>query len=148
MLKVEIKNKQSQIVTNIAQFATQQEVNAWVAKCEADKAFGPEGSYDIEVLDISLELQAEQEKQAKILAGQQAREVCQKVLDYVAGANLDKALSIEQITQMQQTYANAEAALRAARPTLAKQLIQAISVDGVLVTSVEKQACLDFLAQY
>lgn len=94
--------------------------------------------------DLSIEL----EKQAKIKAGKDAREACQKVLDYVAGANLDRELTIEQITQIQQTFSQAESTLRAGRPTYAKYFISQIQADGVLVTQEIKDTCIELLAGY
>ena len=91
---------------------------------------------------------AEANKQAKILAGKVAREICEQVLDLVAGYNLDRQLTLQQITQMQSTFANAEAALRAGRPTYAKAFISAIVVDEVLVTQEMKDMCLELLANY
>lgn len=107
-----------------------------------------EAEYSITVEDITEEIRIEADKQEKIVSGKKAREACQAVLDYIAGANLDKNLSIEQITQMQQTYANAETALRAGRPTLAKQLISSIDPDGIIVTSQEKTNCIILLEEY
>lgn len=80
--------------------------------------------------------------------GRKAREACEKVLDLVAGFNLDRDLTVEQITQMQSTFANAEAALRAGRPTYAKTYISAITADDVLVTQEMKDLCLELLAGY
>lgn len=91
---------------------------------------------------------SEQFKKEKIQKGKEAREVCERVLDLVAGYNLDRALTMEQITQMQTTFADAEKALRAGRPTQAKQAITAIVVDEVLVTQEMKGLCLELLAKY
>lgn len=104
--------------------------------------------YEVVIEDLTTQIEIENQKQAKIEAGRKAREACQNVLDYIAGANLDKQLSIEQITQMQSTYANAEAALRAGRPTYAKMFIESIVPDGVIVTAQEKSNCLDMLVDY
>lgn len=103
----------------------------------------------ISLLPSALSAKAEQEaKQAKIEAGKQAREVCEKVLDLIAGYNLSRSLSIEQITQMQALLSNSEAALRAGRPSLAKSLISAIIPDEVLVTAQMKADALELLANY
>ncbi len=104
--------------------------------------------YEVIIEDVTVQVQAEAAKQAKIQAGIKAREACQLVLDYIAGCNLDKELSMEQITQMQQTLAQPEAALRAARPSLAKLAIAAITPDGILITEEEKQQALNLLADY
>lgn len=98
--------------------------------------------------DITGQLAVEALKAQKVELGKAARQVCQKVLDLVSGYNLDRELTIEQITQMQQTFANAEAALRAGRPTFAKSFISAIEADGVLVTQEMKDLCLQLLEGY
>lgn len=104
--------------------------------------------YSVEIEDISAQVEAEAAKVSKILAGQKAREACQKVLDYVAGENLDKELTIQQISELQATFSQAEAALRAGRPTFAKMFISAIEADGVLVSEEMKSTCLELLADF
>jgi hypothetical protein len=84
----------------------------------------------------------------KIKSGRDARETCEKVLDLIAGYNIERSLSIEQISQMQATLSSSEAALRAGRPSMAKVLIAAIDPDGVLVTSEMKNNALNLLANY
>ncbi len=100
-------------------------------------------------IEFTEDVPSEQElMQVKIKAGAYARMACQSVLDLVAGYNLDRELTLQQITQMQSTFANAEAALRAGRPTYAKSYISAISADGVLVTQEMKDLCLELLEGY
>lgn len=97
---------------------------------------------------VEQELQASQSLEAKISRGAEARAVCQKVLDLVSGYNLDRELTIEQISTMQTSFSSAELALRSGRPTLAKAAIAAIVVDDVLVTQEMKDACLSLLVNY
>jgi hypothetical protein len=104
--------------------------------------------YVIEIIDISEELQRSEEVLRKIAVGKSAREACQKVLDLVGGYNLEKELTIEQISQMQQNFANAEMALRSGRPSLAKQLIAMIYPDGVIITQELQNLCLELLEDY
>lgn len=104
--------------------------------------------FAVQIIDLTAELQAEAERQAKIEAGKKAREVCQKVLDYVSGENLGKELTLEQITDMQVIFSDIEKALRSARPTLAKNLIAGIEPDGVLVSEELKITCLLLLKDY
>jgi hypothetical protein len=52
---------------------------------------------------------------------------------------------MEQITQMQSTFANAEAALRANRPDFAKTFINAVTPDGTLITQQMKDDVLSVL---
>lgn len=101
-----------------------------------------------EIIDITAEYESEQNKQAKIAAGKAARSVCESVLDLIAGYNLDRNLTAEQITQMQGTFANIELALKSSRPTTAKMLIQQVAVDGTLVTQQMKDDCLALLSNY
>jgi hypothetical protein len=104
--------------------------------------------YTVEIVDITSEVEAAAVQSAKIEAGRLAREACQKVLDLIAGYNLDRELSLSQISQLQTLMAAPEAALRAGRPTLAKQYITAVSPDGVLVTAAMKQDALSLLSNY
>ena len=104
--------------------------------------------FSSEIVDISVAYNAEQDKINKIKAGAAARQACQNVLDFIAGVNLDRNLTSEQITSMQSTFANIQASLQASRPSLAKSLIQAVSVDGVIVTQALKDGCLDLLSSY
>lgn len=97
---------------------------------------------------VQQEQEAEAAKQAKISAGKAARQACENVLDLISGYNLDRELSMEQITQMQQMFSSIEQALRAGRPSLAKQAISALQPDEVLVTQEMKQAALDLLSNY
>jgi hypothetical protein len=177
MLQVKIKNIASGQYTHGSKFETLELAQAWVSSLSNHPAFPwgkPEhqeesqpavylesgeliseavyitvpSEFEVEIVDITAEVEAEATKQAKIAAGKAAREVCQQVLDLVAGYNLDRELTIEQITQMQNTFANAEASLRAGRPTYAKQFIAAIQADEVLVTQEMKDQCLELLQGY
>lgn len=47
MILVQIKNKQSEQITNEAKFESMQEVTQWVTSCEADKAFGETSKEEI-----------------------------------------------------------------------------------------------------
>jgi hypothetical protein len=172
MIQVKIKNVASQQYTHGAQFPSQEEAQAWINQHshlngpwgnpehevqvldEDGKSFDPPQyetvptEFEVEIEDITDMLAAAAAKQAKINAGKAARLVCEQVLDFIAGSNLDKELTIEQITQMQQTFAQTEAALRAGRPTFAKIFITAIEPDGILVSQEIKDNCLEILAAY
>ena len=84
-------------------------------------------------------------KQDKIESGRRDRQKCETALDYIAGYNREQSFTIEQITQMQQTFSQAESLLRANRPDFASQVISAIVVDGVIVTEELKQNVLEIL---
>ena len=108
----------------------------------------PAEEFEVVITDITAELEAQKAKQDKIEAGKKAREVCELVLDFIAGENLEKDLTFEQITDMQTIFSSVESALRAGRPSLAKIHIAAIEVDEVLVSQEMKDTCLEFLANY
>lgn len=91
---------------------------------------------------------AEKDIADKIAKGHKARAVCEQVLDLISGYNLERNLTIEQITQMQQVFSNIEFALRSGRPTMAKGLIQSMSVDGTIVTQDMKDSSLKLLVDW
>lgn len=107
----------------------------------------PEG-YVISIEDVTVQESAAVSLSSKIEMGRAAREACQQVLDLVAGHNLDRELSMEDITLLQSMMAGPETALRAGRPSKAKQLIQAITPDETLVTQSMKDQALALLANY
>lgn len=104
--------------------------------------------YTIDIQDKTAELAAKAALDAKIAAGKKAREACQSVLDLVAGFNIDRELTSEQISQLQSMMAAPEAALRASRPSMAKALISAVTPDGDLVTQEMKDAALGLLSEF
>lgn len=91
---------------------------------------------------VTAELAAETEREDRIKRGKQAREFSTLILDLVAGFNIDRQLTAEQITTMQTTFAPIMALLQAGRPTSAKPLIEAITPDGTIVTQAMKDAIL------
>jgi hypothetical protein len=86
-----------------------------------------------------------QAKAERIAQGRADRAKCEMALDLVAGYNRQRSLSIEQITQMQSMFAQAEALLRANRPDFAAQVISAIEPDGVIITQEMKDDVLSVL---
>lgn len=82
----------------------------------------------------------------KIKKGQEARMKCQNVLDYIAGENLERELTIEQITQMQTAFSEIESALRAGRPDLATMAANASTPDGIIVTQELKDKVIGLLS--
>lgn len=94
--------------------------------------------------------QAQEQKAARaarIETGKRDRVKCETALDLIAGYNRERVLSIEQITQMQQTFAQAESLLKANRPDFAAQVISNIVPDGTLVTQEMKDEVLLILQQ-
>jgi hypothetical protein len=100
----------------------------------------------IPALEISIA--SDSARSQKIEAGKIARETCQMVLDLIAGYNLDRELTMEQISQLQNMLSQPEAALRAGRPSLAKLLISTIVPDEDLVTTEMKSEALLLLTGY
>lgn len=140
--------KDSVITHGPSSFETEEELQNHFNSHKEMGSYGLEDEYTVEIEDITEQVQAQADLNEKVIKGQIARETCQKVLDLVAGYNLDRELTIQQITQMQTTFANSEAALRAGRPTFAKAFISAIQADGVLVTQDMKDLCLQLLEGY
>jgi hypothetical protein len=102
-----------------------------------------------ELFDLIVPVKEAQEKERikaeRIAAGRQDRQKCETALDLIAGFNRERVLTIEQITQLQQTFAQAESLLRANRPDFASQVITAIVPDEVLITSEMKADVLEIL---
>jgi hypothetical protein len=91
---------------------------------------------------------AKAQVESLISNGKKAREACQRVLDLIGGFNLLPGRSSEQAGQMAQNFAEAKAHLQDGRPTAAKAAIQAIPVDGVLVSQAMKDLALAQLEGY
>ena len=104
--------------------------------------------YTIEITDVTAETEAERVKGLRIQAGANARQTCTNVLDLISGENLEKELTLEQISDLQLLFGNIEKALQSSRPTLAKMLISAVEPDEVLITQELKDSCLELLADY
>ena len=157
-------------VTNVAQFPSQQECLDWLSYHESINSFGkPEhqvelldsqnksfdppqyetilAEYTYEIIDVTSEIQLEIAKQNRIEAGKIARETCLKVLDMVAGYNLERELTIPQVSSMTTTLGQPMLALQAGRPGLAKQLIQTIVADEI-VTQDMIDSALELLSNY
>ena len=104
--------------------------------------------YEVVEEDITIEVASKASLMQKIADGRAAREACQHVLDLIAGYNLERDLTPEQITSMQSSFSQIELALRSARPSSAKALITAMEPDGTLVTAEMKAICLELLVNY
>lgn len=88
---------------------------------------------------------AEKTRAAKKGGGSIVRQICTNILDLVAGNNLEKNLTIEQIDQMETDYADVLVALKNFRPDKAKALILALTPDGTFVTQEDKD---EYLAEF
>lgn len=91
---------------------------------------------------------ARAQAEALISNGAKARAACLRVLDLIGGFNLLPGRSSEQAGQMAESFAVAKQALQDGRPTAAKTAIQAIPVDGVLVSQAMKDLALDQLKDW
>lgn len=114
--------------------------NMWTSDSGLDEThrepgFGPEGSFEIIIEDITAELEAQQTLNQKLALGKVARQCCDEIYDLIAGYNLSRNLTLEQIDQMELTFSSVAQALQAKRPDKAKQLIAQIEADGTLVTA-------------
>lgn len=164
MIEVKIKNVASQQYTHGTQFETLELAQEWITRLSSHPAFPwgkPEhqqetepgvfitipSEFEVEIEDITEQIEAEQAKLARIEAGKAARETCLKVLDMVAGYNLERELTIQQISSMATTLGQPMQALQAGRPGLAKQLIQAITADEIVTQEMIDEA-LELLAGY
>lgn len=117
------------------------------------------GTYETVTIDVPAEYEMVQEDttaaqdkldmiKEKQSRGRDARLACESVLDLIAGFNLDRELTADQITEMQTLFSNPEKALRASRPTTAKYLINIITPDDILVTQEMKDLCIELLSAY
>lgn len=73
-------------------------------------------------------------KEARKNSGKAAREVCNDILDLIAGFNLERSLTTEQIDTLKTTFATAKAYLSDGQPWGAKAAISVITPDEVLIT--------------
>lgn len=100
--------------------------------------------YDL-IPSVNVSKEKERVKSERIAKGRADRLKCESALDLIAGYNRERELTIEQISQLQATFSQAEALLRSNRPDFAAQVIAAISADGVLVTEEMKSDVLEIL---
>lgn len=91
---------------------------------------------EIEAKDVELTTAQviQQTKAARKELGMKARKICEEVLDVVAGWNISRELTSEQVNQMITNFAIANTHLKNFRPNSAKTAIQEIEIDGILVT--------------
>lgn len=147
MIKVSVTNLQN-VITNIGYFESQELVDQWILENSSNRAFGESEEYTISQEDITAEIQASRGLYSKVELGKAARLTCESVLDLIAGYNIDRQLTSEQITIMQTTFGTIQSCLQASRPSTAKTLINLINPDGVLVTQEMKDQCLALLQGY
>lgn len=146
MFKVELKNLDN-IISWGAKFQTYQEALNWTTQ-QLLKPNRLQGDPDDFIEDITIQHEAEQIKIQRIKDGAKARSTCQSVLDFVAGYNIERNLTVEQIGQMQNDFGAILSLLLASRPTSAKALIQSANVDGIIITQELIDNCLQLLADY
>jgi hypothetical protein len=171
MLKVSVKNKLSQQITNQAQFDTQDQVDSWISSQEEVQAFGkPEhqkeitpavvhpdtgeiaeeaeyetvpAEYTIEVEDITLQLETETRILARVLKGNNSRNACVAVINYISGYNQERDYTQEQVGTMVQEFGPILYTLNLEnRADTAKEMVQNIVPDGDVVTEEMKSDIL------
>ena len=109
---------------------------------EVTKYFHP-SNFSIEQKDISAELAEQALEQAieqKIKCGESA-------VKYIAKNNVKKQLTKAQRKQMIKSYADILDQLKAGAVDLAKEDIQAVSADGIIVTEQDKTDIVNFITE-
>lgn len=91
---------------------------------------------------------AQQALQSKISLGKNSRLCCEEVKDLIAGYNLERNLSLEQIGQMLATFAAAKQYLDTNMAQTAKAYIGVIEPDEVIVTAAMKNDVLNVFTKY
>ena len=75
--------------------------------------------------------------------GLAAKVACEEVLHLIAGYNMDRSLTKEQIDQLETDFADVKAKLEAGRPWTARYLVEGMTPDEVLVTTAMKNDILE-----
>ena len=127
-------------------------IAALLNQTNQDRSFTPQQLAEVKTIQQQFEITDATEEIIKmelisqrIQLGRQDRIKCEATLDLIAGYNRERSLTIEQITQMQSMFAQAESLLRANRPDFAAQVINAIEPDGVIITQEMKDDVLSLL---
>jgi len=128
-------------VTNQAYFSSEELATQWVS---AESASFPIG-FTSEITDVSVEIAMANEIKRLEEIGERIQIVCQRCYKIVVGFNVDRRLTQPQIIEMKSTFNDIKIALQDLQPWTAKALIQALSPDGVLVTSEMKSTLLSVL---
>lgn len=97
---------------------------------------------------VETRLATEQAVQQTAAIGAEIRRVCNLCYDIIVGFNVTRGLSVEQVTQLSSMFAGIQDDLQNLRPWFAKPKIQAVAVDGVLVTQAMKDMVLAQLANF
>ncbi len=101
--------------------------------------------YTYEIIDITEEHNKEKQKQELLKKGKIARDRCQTAIDYIGGYNQTRELTTEQITSLISTFSQIDLFLYKCMPTSAKNAIQQIEVDGMLITQELVDGVLEIL---
>jgi hypothetical protein len=145
MFKLEIKRSDLSIYWK-ENFNSMLEAIAWVTEEMTRPYWEAEFTYEItEVGQLVISADELRVLELKKI-GVASRLMCQHCLDLIAGFNLERSLTAEQITTMQSTFGNIQIALMTSRPSSAKALISAIVPDEILITTEMKNLILAELA--
>lgn len=80
--------------------------------------------------------------------GAQIRQVCNTCYNVIVGFNVNRGLTFEQVTALSVAFADIQEDLQNLRPWSAKPKIQAVTVDGTLITQSMKDMVLSLLTQF
>ena len=124
----------------IGSIVSKQEID--LEENEVTKYFHP-SNFSIEQKDISAEL-AEQALEQAI---QQKINCGESTVKYIAKNNVKKQLTKAQRKQMIKTYADILDQLKAGAVDIAKEDIQSVQADGIIVTDEDKTSIINFLTE-
>lgn len=127
-------------VPKVEDNSTYQLILEWIAAGNT-----PAPQFTQEELDAQAAAQA---LQSKITLGKNSRLCCEEVKDLIAGYNLERNLSLEQIGQMLSTFAAAKQYLDTNMAQTAKAYIEVIEPDEVIVTAAMKNDVLNVFTKY
>ncbi len=98
--------------------------------------------YTHETLDISSEVALEELRRARLCLGEDIRSLTNRIMNMIIGFNSERSLTKEQLDDMEVSFAPILSKLLVFRPDTAKDLIELISPDGILVTEEMKSELL------
>ena len=103
---------------------------------------------NMSIIEDSILKSTSERKATRKNNGKIARSICESVLDMVAGYNVENDFTAEQITQMEVDFTTIVLLLRANRPNTAKQLIELLVVDELVITQELKDDILDEMRDF
>ena len=135
------------VVTTPAVYETQTVVVTPFAAAVYEDVIVP-AEYTVEIIDVTVQVNMEERVRSLIEKGAAAQDDSNKAINLIQGFNLDRELTVSQINQMLTTFGPILADLKNGRPGYAKGKIQAVAVDGVVVTAEMKALVLHVLERW